>query len=894
MRNRKRIFSFAIYLYVSVFLGMNFVNAFEFNGSIYDTNSIALNNSVINITVRSMTDFSIVGYNFTTTNASGWFNMTVNENALWMYEPVIFHRNTTFTPNYIDYVGQSLPAFPAQVYSQLSGTFFYLRDGGTINITAINSTADRVMFNYQIKDTKLGYPVAESMGTGGTVLEANIMVPRDRNYSIMIFPNQSLPVSFDWNNFTTASSYTIVESVAGNISKYNVTTKTLHKQFNITLSLPRVTGLINASNSSAVAGWDEFTVVPFLVEPGNIIQATHGGMPSNMSSFVGSSDGHNLSTGFYNLSLPASAEGVDYLLFATARNGSLYFGGVANLTLTYGAANTMVNLTMYGMVGKPSNFSLPNAANFANRVNVATAKQNFQAVNASNQSILQAFVHAEITVNYSKFAAVNEFTWVEDVPQESSGNFTVALLNITGVKEINIFVGGGNYAPKRVAPTITQLISENGVNGNASNISVKTFNPQAIDSQLQASAISMALYTSNSSCDIPDAAANCLIGGSQDMSTFNPMSAILGGGKLSFRMGVGNIKVHYVNVDLIASGPPDALFDDTTRNGSSGSGFSAALRFGSGGPTIYDYVIVSVPYSETAGSGLNDTATVNMSIPVFYDDNWNVLWNSTVNGTNATLLAGNNSHYGGKMGDWQNLMGNVSCTTNSAIFNATNPCYINTTTNQIWIRLPHFSGTGPVISGTTLPSSSSDSSSSSSSSGSGGAVAGGFWIKTIPSDSNELKEMGEVSTSLEEKQRVRILIGGEKHHVGVISLASGSATINVSSTTKQATLAVNGEKKFDVNDDGYYDLNVKLKSIALPYANFTFSSLYEKIDGAEEEQSSDAPSPESDREKDDGLQESFEVENVRDNSSSWPLVIGILVALLIIGIAYMWRIQRNH
>jgi len=814
---------------ILLLVNLSFVTAFSFNGTVYDLSGVALNNTVINVTVRSVTDFSIVGYNFTTTNESGWFNMTVDENAQWMYGPVITHKNSTLS--YPDYVGQNLPVFPAQVYSDIGVTSFYLRDGGTINITAINSSANRVMFNYQIKDTKLGYPIAQSMGSGETVLEAKVIVPRDRNYSILIFPNQSLPISFDWNNFSAAtSSYTIIDNTAGNISKYNVTTRTLHKQFNITLSTPRVLGFINASNSSSVAGWDEFRVVPFALEPGNMIHATYGAMPYNLSAFLSSTDDYNLTSGFFNLTLPASAEGVDYILFASGRNGSLYFGGVVNLTLLYGASDVRINITMYGLLGRPSNFSISNAANMAAKVNVVTAKQSFQMINSSNHSIKQAFVHAEISVNYSQYAAVPEFTWTEDVPQESSSNFSLALLNITGIKEMNLFVGGGNYAPKRLAPSIAQILNDNNKSGNVSNVSIGSFNPQAIDSQLQASKISMALYTSNASCDIPDAATNCLLGGGaeKDMSTFNPMSAIIGGGKLSFRMGVGNVKVHYANVDMIASGPPDALFDDSTRNGSSGGDFSAALRFGSGGPTIYDYVLVSVPYSETSGTGLNETAPVNISIPVFYDDDWNVIWNASVNGTNATRLGGNNSHYINKQADWQYLMNNVTCTTNSSIFNSSNPCYINTTANQIWIRLPHFSGTGPNVKGSTLPAASSGSSAASSSGGS--SFLSLFWINTFLEDKKELKDIGNVNRELKERQRVRIKIDNEKHYVGIIGLTSTSATVNVSSSSQQAILNVGDQKKFDVTSDGSYDLLISLKNIMNNSANLTISHINEKIE----------------------------------------------------------------
>src|SRR3989338_3697289 len=164
------------------------------------------------------------------------------------------------------------------------------------------------------------------------------------------------------------------------------------------------------------------------------------------------------------------------------------------------------------------------------------------------------------------------------------------------------------------------------------------------------------LNISNSTCDVPSPPTACNLGNSATMDSFNPIRSVFGGGAISFRMGIGNVKIHYVNVDMIASGPPDALFDDSTTNAGSSSSFDQALRFGSGGPTIYDYVLVSIPYSETAGSGLNENGEVNMSIPVLYDDNWNIAWNTTTNGTSSTSLAGNYSHYSNKATDWSTLM----------------------------------------------------------------------------------------------------------------------------------------------------------------------------------------------------------------------------------------------
>ncbi|MEK6936153.1 MAG: hypothetical protein AABW67_05155, partial [Nanoarchaeota archaeon] len=236
-REKLRFLNIFIFLIV-VLMSINFVSAWTFNGTIRDVDGNSLNNTLVNITFWTMgaTGSSLIGSNSTTSNASGWFNLSVFENSSYMYQPVIRHTNAT--TNAIDYIGQSLPQFPYAEFVNTSGINFYLRPAGTINITAVNSTGNRITFRYQVKDTKLGYPIASEFTN--PVSEAIIYVPRDRNYSIMIYPNQAMPVSFNWNNFSSTSSY----NITAGLSTYNVTTHTVQKTFNSTDNLIRLSGYI--------------------------------------------------------------------------------------------------------------------------------------------------------------------------------------------------------------------------------------------------------------------------------------------------------------------------------------------------------------------------------------------------------------------------------------------------------------------------------------------------------------------------------------------------------------------------------------------------------------------------------------------------------------------------
>ena len=67
------------------------------------------------------------------------------------------------------------------------------------------------------------------------------------------------------------------------------------------------------------------------------------------------------------------------------------------------------------------------------------------------------------------------------------------------------------------------------------------------------------------------------------------------------------------------------------------------------------------------------------------------------------------------------------------------------------------------------------------------------------------------------------------HYIGVISLTSNSATINVTSEPQQATLAIGESKKFEISGDGFYDMLVKLNGISSNKTNMTISYLHEQI-----------------------------------------------------------------
>jgi len=804
-----------IFLFFVVFLfSLSVANAFIFNGTVYTTDGVALNGTLVNMTIRDNT-FTVIGSNSTYSNENGSFSMNVSENSQWFYQPVVTYRNGSV---HMAYVGQTVPAFPLALMQNINNVPFYLRRAATINITAFNENNRQIAFRYQVKDMKLGYPVSENWNS--IVGNVTVYVPADRNYSIIIYPDGSMPASYELNNIT---SYT---------------NNTVPKAFNTTLGLVRVVGYINTTNlTNKVSGWEEFKIVVYLLEPGNILYTSQSAVLSNLSIYQPfnitnngpQSDMFNLTSGFFNITLPASAERATFLLFAAAKNNSQYYGGYRNITTLYGDGQKEVNISMYGLLGAHGNISVKNAANYSSNingtqtgtVNITTALQTFYLANASNVTLTQTQLHIETVVNYTSYGSF-EFTFVDDISQSGTAFFSLPLLNVTGIKKMNIYTQ--SYAPKRAEFTVPQIVTN-------STIALRTFSPGDIDGAVTNANIDMALYISNSTCDVPNPVVACQVGSSQNMNQFNPLGSIIGGGPLSFRMGTGSIKVHYVNVDMMASGPPEALFDDSASDKSTSSTFDQAVRFGSGGPTIYDFVLVSIPYTEGAGSGLNDSQTVNMSIPAFYDDNWKVTWNATANGSSGSALAGNYSHYARYKGDWEMLMNSTACQTNATLLNATHPCYIDNSNNNIWIRLPHFSGTQPNVKGTTLPAATTSSSTTGGSSSSNIVIG-----KKTTTEEEEIdvdynlggSAESAVTVSKKQGQSVSFSLDGKTAHtVKFKEIKSGAVTLVIESDPIEVTLAVGETKQVDVDGNGFEDLEVTLQSIVSETARIVMKKLVE-------------------------------------------------------------------
>ncbi len=109
------------------------------------------------------------------------------------------------------------------------------------------------------------------------------------------------------------------------------------------------------------------------------------------------------------------------------------------------------------------------------------------------------------------------------------------------------------------------------------------------------------------------------------------------------------------------------------------------------------------------------------------------------------------------------------------------------------------------------------------------------WLATYAADSQELSAQGPVTRSLGAKERIRVKVGTETHNVGVITITADSVTLEIASTPQSATMKVGEMRKFNTNNDTYYDISVKLVSITNSKASLVIEGIHELITAVEEQ-----------------------------------------------------------
>jgi len=712
---------------------------FSFNGSIKDRYGNALQGATANITVSSFSSGGppiTLGYFTADTNETGHFNVTgiptTEENVSGLQQQGmggpgpggggdLFYGLSAAeyepTGTYAINISTSLPSIPiTEFVTMLNNPEIYLKPAISfrVNTTGPNynwqtkeiDNYSAKMFQIMVKDLRLGYSVKEFFTNS---YEKIFSVPAGRNYSFSIFPSQSFPVSVRFYNITT----TCAGSGDFNISGVNTTCMPYNGTYlvNVSINVSYNHRYLNGS-FSGVSEIEDMRAAVYIMEDQDMV-FENWALPFNLANESdGSCDSYNTATGEYNISLPATIAPSYILLRAYVKDvsGNYYMGSHIISSNNGNLSESTYNFTMSPLIsGGISREIVSNnvSNNWTETIIVNTTSVLFNLVNSTGSLLSNENAFIEIKREL-------EGTDYMQMIDASNGQFNISLVEGASLKKLTIY--SQQYAPVSTFVSSDVLTGSSSTDtitcsGGTCNITMRSFGNFDPLGDKENMTFSMGMYTSNSTCNVPDPPACCDLCGNQSESEFSPFNAILKG-DVSLMISCGNISVYYLNVDLLASGPPDAVFTQNATESQSG-GIEAAWKFGSQGPDIYDAVLIKVPYPDSL---INKT--IKVTIPVLYDNEFNEIWNSSVNDTDdiesdprlSDFVDYLNTSYEAYLNGTGVICNESDSTLSSGLG------YIDNSTQTIWIKIPHFSSIGTSITGDSPDPPTSFSASASSSS----------------------------------------------------------------------------------------------------------------------------------------------------------------------------------
>lgn len=194
-----------------------------------------------------------------------------------------------------------------------------------------------------------------------------------------------------------------------------------------------------------------------------------------------------------------------------------------------------------------------------------------------------------------------------------------------------------------------------------------------------------------------------------------------------------------------------------------------------------------------------------------------------------------------------------------------------------------------IASATTSACTTSTTGTSSST----GSTNGNSWKNTYVYNSDEFKNLGQFRRTLVGNSRASIKLNGATHYVGVTKVSAGSVDVEVSSTPQTATIGVGKNKKFDVDGDGYYDIDVKLFSVNLVTQEADISTTY--IHEQVLTNSNDTVTNATETGSGDDTAATPDVTQKGNKNNSWIwIVIGVVILLAIAFVIYLYSNKKNR
>lgn len=850
----------------------------------------------------------------TMTNESGFFRISeVNASATFQgfqLKTIFYNGSGTATK-----VGMIMPEFPSFMYyggmseggfdMSLNGATFYLQQAATINISATNGS-DQVSFGYEIIDEVLGFPIENSVQS--KITNVAVVVPAGRAYTTSIYRMPGKPgnaVGYVYNDTLCGGSDFMNDTLCPSPPK-SVSTGTLNASqtfiINQSLAVRRanVYGCINpatGTNSTAVNITSvSIKMLPWSSASGSFVPPTSGDDGTlNITNQGQLNTTYSGCLAWYNFSL---LNETSYMIEFYAKNvstededsgGSNTLAGFQNIT----ALNTMQqNITMYKLAG--------NYVSGVPGLPVNTSAVKINIVNSTGGAVTTS-VSADVKVK-NNAAGIGTVYYI--IQTFTNGTFYLPILNNSNFAKVMVFSNNG--PPKEVSVNLSapetniSLISMDAMDKGFRKLNdtggLESVNTSSIPIQLR-------FLRNSAGCDVPNAPDSCVVT-SMNANDFNPLKALLAGKvNMEVKITSTNVSLIFRDYDMMtAKQPPmnSILEENASSRSSSGGVVEEIWDFGSFAPSdSYSNVSIVIPYSDTstAANYINDSLPVNLSTGLLYDENQNVIWNSSTgdgpNNVSDDYIAYNGTYY-------RNILGSGGVLCSNSSFDSV--CYINVTGNYIKLEIPHFSSLGAVVSGSGATAASSSEEESSSGGGSG-TITGSFWTRTFAFDGKDIDDRDPITIAMSAKQRSKIKVEGSVHHVGVVSLDNTTATINVSSNPQSATLGVGESAKFDVTENNFYDIQVTLLEIVNSKANVTIEAINEAVpedSGGDDSGSADDGAGDSGEGGEDSAEEASGADELAGegggSSGVAKALIWVVIILLILGIVgfvAFWMIKGN-
>jgi hypothetical protein len=172
------------------------------------------------------------------------------------------------------------------------------------------------------------------------------------------------------------------------------------------------------------------------------------------------------------------------------------------------------------------------------------------------------------------------------------------------------------------------------------------------------------------------------------------------------------------------------------------------------------------------------------------------------------------------------------------------------------------------------------------SSSSSGTTTTFTYSKTISQTSQDFSELKTIQTSsfsgggLATKEKVTFKLGNDEHYIGIRTLTTSSATVEIASTPTQVSLVVGQTIKRDLNNDGFYDVSIKLNGITNGKADLTISYLHEEP-------------PAGTTTSETGEQTTGTTPSASNMPWTW-IIVGIIVLVIVVGGGFALKKKKKR